>query len=740
MRQLVLMRGGMGAGKSTFIQENNLKQYTLCADDIRLLFQSPALTEHGGETITMNHDREVWRLLKTLLKERMKRGEFTVIDATHSKTRDINQYREMAQKYRYRVTVIDFTDVPIELAKIRNRNRPPYKQVPDEAIENVYSRFETQDVPTWCTAIKPHEFQEKVRYTPTDYSHYKKIHHIGDIHGCYDVLMEYLGDGLKDDELYIFVGDFIDRGLQNAEVVEFLFTIMNKNNVIFLEGNHEHWLFKWANDEVVASKEFNKYTQPQLEEAGIDKKKARMLYRKLQQIVYYTYKTERGFAKVLVSHGGVGHIPDNLLMVATEQFIKGVGDYTTDIDQHFQDNEMEKIEVRGGKGNVLLQTWDNVKHYQIHGHRNIFGHPIRASHNSFNLEGGIERGGNLRAVTLDENGFSGYEVKNNVFDERHIPKKIDDNTTVEELLSLVKDNRYIRENKMPNNISSFNFTPQAFYRGVWNAQTMRARGLFINTNTNEIVARSYDKFFNVGEREETSIAMLKNNLEFPVKVRQKPNGYLGILGYNSETDELVFASKSSTKSEHAKWFKEIFEDSVPEMSVIAVKELLKDGHTMTFEVIDPVNDPHIIKYDKREIILLDIIYNTPSFQKKNYEIVNVWADFMCIFDAKEEITFQNWNSFYDWYDDVTTDITLEEEGYIIEDSNGFMTKLKLPYYNEWKKMRHVQSLLAGGKPVNTGMLITPLQNKFYAFLQTKSREELKLRDIVSLREEYYTNA
>lgn len=76
------------------------------------------------------------------------------------------------------------------------------------------------------------------------------IHHIGDIHGCNTALQEYLAaeGGMKDDELYIFVGDYIDRGLQNAEVVKFLLSVMDRKNVLLLEGNHEKNLWLWANE------------------------------------------------------------------------------------------------------------------------------------------------------------------------------------------------------------------------------------------------------------------------------------------------------------------------------------------------------------------------------------------------------------------------------------------------------------------------------------------------------------
>ena len=41
MRVLLLLRGSDGCGKSTWIDKNGLKPYTLSADDIRLLCQSP---------------------------------------------------------------------------------------------------------------------------------------------------------------------------------------------------------------------------------------------------------------------------------------------------------------------------------------------------------------------------------------------------------------------------------------------------------------------------------------------------------------------------------------------------------------------------------------------------------------------------------------------------------------------------------------------------------------------------
>lgn len=83
MRTLLLMRGAMGSGKSTFIEQNGLNPYVLEPDVIRMMVTSPILNQNGSLTISQNKDTEVWDMLINILEDRMKNGDFTVIDATH---------------------------------------------------------------------------------------------------------------------------------------------------------------------------------------------------------------------------------------------------------------------------------------------------------------------------------------------------------------------------------------------------------------------------------------------------------------------------------------------------------------------------------------------------------------------------------------------------------------------------------------------------------------------------------
>lgn len=376
MRVLLLLRGSAGCGKSTWIEQNGLKPYALSPDDIRLMHQSPIMQPDGSYGISQSNDKAVWNTLFNLLGYRMQKGEFTVIDATNSKTAEMNRYKDMCETYRYRIYCVDFTDIPIEEVKRRNAGRPEVKRVPDEVIDKMYSRFATQKIPAGIKVIKPDEL-DKIWFKSIDLSEYKKIHHIGDIHGCYSALQYYFdfNGGLKDDEFYIFLGDYIDRGIENAEVLNFLISIKDKKNVFMLEGNHERWLWLYANDVRGKSKEFELVTRPQLDAAKISKKDLRMLYRKFGQCAYYTYNGNQ----FIVTHAGLSTIPDNLTFVATDQMIHGVGSY----------NDFETI-----ADTFIRTTPENT--YQIHGHRNTKSIPVRVNDRVFNLEGKVEFGGCLR--------------------------------------------------------------------------------------------------------------------------------------------------------------------------------------------------------------------------------------------------------------------------------------------------------------------------------------------------------
>ena len=728
MRVLLLFRGAPGCGKSTFIEEHGLKPYTLCADDIRLLCQAPVQNAFGKEEISQKNDKDVWATLFKLLDIRMSRGEFTVIDATNSKTEEMNKYKEKAEQYRYRMFCIDFTKLPIEECKRRNAERPEYKRVPDSAIDKMYSRFKTQKIPGAIKIIKPEEL-DNIFIKKFDMSKYEKIVHIGDVHGCYTALMEYFKNGLNDKYMYIFIGDYIDRGIENVEVVKFLIEISKKPNVLLLEGNHERWLWIYAHGGTGRSKEFELITKPQLQSSDIDIRDIRQLYRKLGQCAWYTYNDK----EVLVTHGGIATMPKNLGAIATDQFINGVGTYE--------------------QSETVADTWmetTNANQYQIFGHRNTHNNDIQMCDRVFNLEGKVEFGGNLRIVELDNEGFHTIEIKNDVFKAPEAvaaSKQIMDSPVTDVIVKL-RGNRYIKE-KQFGNISSFNFTERAFYDEIWNEQTVLARGLYINTNTMKVVARGFNKFFNINERPETKFEMLQYTLQFPVTCYVKENGYLGLVSYNEETDDLFVTSKSDPTGDFANWLRDAINTQMTEAARNLMKDICKNENvTFVFENVDMKNDPHIIEYKESSLYLLAIIKNDIKFAQYGYEaLVNIANDLNIKVKTKA-VELADWNEFYNWYTEVNDpDYEYEGrkiEGFVIEDSAGYMVKAKLDYYKFWKFMRGIaHTTLRCGYITRTGALTNALANDFYGFLkklyENTDKEQRKLipKDIIYLRNLYY---
>lgn len=727
MRTLLLFRGAPGCGKSTFIDTHDLRPYTLSADDIRQTLRSPMQTADGSVQICQDNEKEVWELLYRMLETRMQKGEFTVIDATNSKTSEMNKYKDLCGKYRYRMFCIDMTDLPIDECKRRNACRIPLKRVPEEVIDKMYSRFRTQKIPSGIKVIKTESDFSSMLMHKLDMSSYEKIVVVGDIHGAYTALMEYFNGDLNDDYFYIFVGDYIDRGIENAEVIKFLLSIYEKKNVLLLEGNHERWIKAYSNDEVSRSKEFEFVTKKQLDASDIDKKDLRQLCRKLGQVAWFTY----GDKEVVVTHGGIATMPENLTYMATTQMIHGVGDYSD--------------------SDIIADTWlrttsDNM--YQVHGHRNVKNVSMKVNDRVYNLEGKVEFGGFLRILELDKDGFHEVEIKNTVFKTPEaIAQSVSlSDSSIADIVLKMRQNKFIQE-KSYGNISSFNFTREAFYGDVWNDQTVKARGLYIDTNRMKVVARSYNKWFRINERPECRFEALQHTLQFPVTCYVKENGFLGLVSYNPDTDDLFITTKSSPEGPFAEWLKDMVYRKVQNTDLM--KQICKEQDvTFVFECVDMKNDPHIIKYRDNELFLLAIVKNSMEFIQYEYDDLVNTANEIGVKCKTKAIELGTWAEFVDWYNEVLDpDYEFNGriiEGFVIEDSAGYMTKVKLTYYNFWKFMRGLtHEVLQRGYFHKTSALTTPTANDYYGFIKNvfdttdkETRQSLP-RDIIYWRDKFY---
>ena len=255
----------------------------------------------------------------------------------------------------------------------------------------------------------------------------------------------------------------------------------------------------------------------------------------------------------------------------------------------------------------------------------------------------------------------------------------------------------IKEKRLENNISSFNFTRKAFQESRWNSRTITSRGLFCDNVTGEVIARSFNKFFAVNERPETQLGALKNTLSFPLFVYKKENGFLGICSYHKDfPNNLFLASKSTNQGEYADYFKNIFNNIMPNNLQIEFANFLKSMNcSAVFEVIDPEHDPHIVEYNQQDIVLLALIENNFEYHQMPYWLVRATARIFKINCKIAVEVIKDWNSFITFYERSKQE--KECEGYVIEDSKGYQLKIKNDWYKYWKRMRSVLRALSIGK-------------------------------------------
>ena len=723
MRTLLLLRGIQASGKSTWIKENNLEPYTLSADNIRLNIANPVLLEDGSYEISQKYNKVTWELLYKYLEMRMQNGDFTIIDATHSDLKLLNKYKDLASIYKYTMYCLEF-DVPLEEALKRNKERDNYKYVPERVIERTYETIKNNEkLPSALKKIE--SIDEIINFYTADVNQYEKVVIIGDIHSCAEPLKEALKD-FNEETLYIFVGDYFDRGIQPVETFNIMLDLLEKPNVILIEGNHEEKsMKKFIYDEEKYTKSFEETTLlPLLKEYDMDYVRASLkkIYKKLRQCFAFEFRGK----KFLCTHGGLPLVP-KLTLVSAKEMIHGVGKYETEIGEIYSENYK--------KG--LCQGF-----IQVHGHRGVNDGQF-----SYCLEDRVEFGGELKVLTIDNEGkIKKTGIKNSVYNKGlKIPmsgavEKVEFNTANELINEMIR-HQFINVKECEHNLISLNFNREAFNKKKWNDLTIKARGLFVDKDSGEVKIRSYNKFFNFGERH-VNLGYLKKYATYPIRAFKKYNGFLGLASVVN--NEIVLTSKSVTSGKYKDIFQDIWDKVESEVRELLKQTMIENNCTAVFEVVSPEYDPHIIKYDKEHLYLLDFIENKLDLDTHNIDLefsenlmkkVEFSSDLLT---KKEELTrLENYDELYNFL--TEKEKSLEEfEGYVLCDNSGFMFKFKLPYYNLWKTRRawleRYRSALAKGKKVE--VTEKDEHRHFKKFLLKLGKDKLQELSIIDVRELY----
>lgn len=146
-------------------------------------------------------------------------------------------------------------------------------------------------------------------------------------------------------------------------------------------------------------------------------------------------------------------------------------------------------------------------------------------------------------------------------------------------------------------LAIYNYTDRATFDGIWDDVTCKTRGLIVDQSTQEIIARPFEKFFNLGHqnRPETAFEALPADLP---EITEKLDGSLGILYRYKGVPGI--ATRGSFGSDQAAWASAWYSKNLASAQ-------WPEGWTPLFEIIYPDNRI-VVKYDYEGLVLLAMVH------------------------------------------------------------------------------------------------------------------------------------
>lgn len=265
----VVLIGVSGSGKSTFARKHFKPTEILSSDACRGLVSD----DENSQAAT----KDAFELLHFIARKRLAAGKLTVVDATNVQPESRKPLVGIAREFHC-LPVAIVLDVPERVAHDRNKTRPDRDFGPHvirqqsqqlhrslrglerEGFRHVHVLKSLEDIEAAVIERQPLWNNLKQEHGPFDI--------IGDVHGCYDELVELLGKlGYGADEVtrrtedeksvetaestsscrwlhpegrkLVFVGDLVDRGPKVPQVLKLVMNAVASGAALCVPGNHD---------------------------------------------------------------------------------------------------------------------------------------------------------------------------------------------------------------------------------------------------------------------------------------------------------------------------------------------------------------------------------------------------------------------------------------------------------------------------------------------------------------------
>jgi RNA ligase len=163
-------------------------------------------------------------------------------------------------------------------------------------------------------------------------------------------------------------------------------------------------------------------------------------------------------------------------------------------------------------------------------------------------------------------------------------------------------------------LTIYNYGQKAQFDGIWDDITCKTRGLIVDESTGDIVARPFQKFFNLGHmgRPET---WAENLPAYLPEITEKLDGSLGVLyRFGGLT---AIATRGSFASDQASWASAWYSKHLAHAE-------WPQGWTPLVEIVYPDNRI-VVRYEWEGLSLLAMVNNDSGIEMP-YEALKVWAD------------------------------------------------------------------------------------------------------------------
>jgi protein phosphatase len=315
---LVLLIGASGSGKSTFAAKQFKSTEVLSSDWCRA-----AVSDDPNEQAAT---KDAFELLHFIAAKRLSAMKLTVVDATNVQPESRKSLIELARAHDALPVAIVF-DLPERVCQERNRGRPerdfgPHvvrqqtqqlrrslRSLQREGLRYVWTLSSVEEVDATTITRQRLWTDKRDQHGPFDI--------VGDIHGCYDELVQllerlgYQVQGVQDSghsivvtppagRRAVFLGDLVDRGPNSPDVLRLVMGMVEAGSAICVPGNHEAKLLRKLRGKDVQLTHGLAQTVEQLERETVEFREGVAKF--IDALVSHFVLDE---GKLVVAHGGM---------------------------------------------------------------------------------------------------------------------------------------------------------------------------------------------------------------------------------------------------------------------------------------------------------------------------------------------------------------------------------------------------------------------------------------------------